>query len=216
VIALDSVTVTAGDFRLSNLSMAVPAGTCAALMGPTGCGKTTVLEAICGLNRAVAGSIRLMDEDVTTLRPGERGIGYVPQDIALFQSMTVREHLAFGPRIRRWPAADIAARVEALADQLGIASLLDRRPPGLSGGERQRVALGRALASRPPVLCLDEPLSALDEDKRDEMCLLIEELIRSHGVTTLLVTHSRREAERLASLMLRMDDGSIAAESSDA
>ena len=103
---------------------------------------------------------------MTRLAPADRGIGYVPQDLALFQTMTVREHLAFAQRIRRWDAGRIDARVHELAELLGLTRLLNRRPSGLSGGESQRVALGRALSFQPRVLLLDEPLSALDDDTR--------------------------------------------------
>jgi ABC-type sugar transport system ATPase subunit len=167
-------------------------------MGKTGCGKTTLLEAICGLRQVHAGRIVLLGRDVTQLKPAQRGVGYVPQDLALFPGHTVREHLAFALEVRRWSRAAIDARVRELAGLLGITHLLDRYPQGLSGGEAQRVALGRALAFHPPVLLLDEPLSALDEDTRSEMATLLRDVQRQTGVTTLHVTHSLTEARRLA------------------
>ncbi len=209
MIQVEQLSVQAGSFRLSAISFQVPAGGYAVLMGRTGAGKTTLLESLCGLKPVAAGVIRLMGVEVTRLRPGLRGIGYVPQDRALFQTMTVREHLAFAPRLRRWPRAEIDQRVDELAALLGIGSLLERKPAGLSGGEAQRVALGRALAVRPGVLCLDEPLSALDDETREEMITLLGAVRRQTGVTTLHVTHHLQEAERLADLRLELKDGQV-------
>ena len=206
---VEQLAVRAGAFALRGINFEVPVGQYAVLMGKTGSGKTTLLEALCGLQRVTAGSISLMGREVTRLKPAERGLGYVPQDRALFQTMTVREHLAFAPRIRRWPRADIDQRVTELAGWLGLEKLLDRRPPGLSGGEAQRVALGRALAARPGILCLDEPLSALDDDTREEMYVLLESVRNYTGVTTLHVTHHLGEAERLADVILILKDGQI-------
>src|SRR5215203_3589521 len=118
-------------------------------MGRTGCGKTTLLEAICGLKPVRAGRVLLLGRDVTDLPPADRGVGYVPQDLALFPTMTVREHLGFALEVRRWDMTAAARRVEELTALLGIGHLLERKPPGLSGGEAQRVALGRALSFRP-------------------------------------------------------------------
>jgi molybdate/tungstate transport system ATP-binding protein len=178
-------------------------------MGKTGSGKTTVLEAICGLRPVSAGRIFLLEQDVTGWRPADRGIGYVPQDRALFATMTVRDHLAFALNIRKWAPAATAQRVRELGDLLGLTALLDRRPEGLSGGEAQRVALGRALSCQPGILCLDEPLSALDDETREEMCALLEKVQEHTRVTILHVTHHREEAERLADCLFRLQDGRI-------
>lgn len=194
---------------MSNVNLEIPSGQYGVLMGRTGCGKTTIIEAICGLKRVSAGTIELMKGDVTRLRPGERGLGFVPQDVALFEAMTVREHLAFGPSVHEWPTAEIEQVVEALADELGIVGLLDRRPQGLSGGERQRVALGRALALKPHTLLLDEPLSAIDEETREEMCRLLKSVQEHFHVTTMHVTHSSSEAERLADCVFRIRDQKV-------
>ena len=115
MISIENLSVQAGDFSLAGISFEIPTGAHGILMGRTGCGKTTVLEAICGLKEVTAGTIRLMDRDVTTLRAGERGIGFVPQDGALFTTMTVHDHLAFGPRIQRWKTREIKERVAQLA-----------------------------------------------------------------------------------------------------
>lgn len=203
MIAVENLSIRAGNFALDGLSFQVASGAYAVLMGKTGCGKTTILEAICGLRSIRSGRILLLDRDVTRLTPAERGIGYVPQDLALFRTMTVAEHLAFPLVIRRWPRRQVEQRVTELACFLGIEPLLDRKPVGLSGGESQRVALGRALAFQPRVLLLDEPLSALDEETRLEMCNLLGEIRKKTGVTFLHVTHNAAEARRLADQVLR-------------
>ncbi len=209
MIRVGQLSVQAGAFQLTGVSFEVPDGQYAVLMGKTGAGKTTLLEAICGLKPVAAGCIQLMGVDVTGFKPADRGIGYVPQDRALFQTMTVRQHLAFGPAIRRWPRAEVAGRVTELAALLGLEHLLDRKPAGLSGGEAQRVALGRALAARPGILCLDEPLSALDDDTRAEMYALLKSVQKQTRVTTLHVSHHQRDAERLADVVLVLKDGRI-------
>jgi ABC-type sugar transport system ATPase subunit len=178
-------------------------------MGPTGCGKTTLIEVICGLRKASSGRVLVNDVDVTREPPGNRGVGYVPQDGALFPTLTVREQLAFALRIRRRPAVEIERRVAELAEHLGIAHLLGRRPAGLSGGERQRIALGRALAAGPAVLLLDEPLSALDESMRGDMRSLLKSVQRESGASVLHVTHDRIEATELADVLLVMANHQI-------
>lgn len=209
MISVEHLQVSVGGFAIQDISFEVPTGHYAVLMGRTGAGKTTLLEALCGLKPVTGGTIRLNDRDVTRLKPAERGIGYVPQDRALFQTMTVREHLAFALVIRKAEQSVIHQRVADLSRLLGIESLLERRPHGLSGGEAQRVALGRALSVRPGILCLDEPLNALDDDTRQEMYKLLGEVRRSTGVTILHVTHNREEAEQLADRILVLRDGKM-------
>lgn len=211
MIRFDNLSWHAGAFRLDAVSFTVPAGSYAVLMGKTGCGKTTLLEILCGLRRSAGGQVLIGERDVTDLPPGERGIGYVPQDGALFPTMTVREQIGFALKIRHWSAETITARVQELSGQLGVAHLLDRLPQNLSGGERQRVALGRALAAKPSVLLLDEPLSALDEELRDELAALLKRVQREFGLTALHITHSRREAEQLADVVFRMEAGQVTA-----
>ena len=210
MIAVDDLSIEQGKFRLTGVSFQVPAGAYGVLMGKTGSGKTTILEAICGLRKVAGGRITLAGRDVTHAKPAERGIGYVPQDGALFTTMTVRDQLAFSLHIRRWPDNRIKQRVAGLADMLGITHLLDRRPKGLSGGEQQRVALGRALAFEPKVLCLDEPLSALDDDTRNEMYDLLNTGREQAHVTALHVTHNLAETRTLADRLLVLRDGTIA------
>ena len=197
MIRLADITIKQGDFKLSGIELELFSGQYGVLMGRSGCGKTTLLEAICGLRKIDQGKIILGDRDVTKLPPAERGVGYVPQDRALFPTQLVREQLAFALVLRSLGQAEISRRVEELAELLGLDELLDRLPDKLSGGEAQRVALGRALAHKPSVLCLDEPLSALDEELHDEMCKLLEHVNGQTGVTVLHITHSPSEAKRL-------------------
>lgn len=209
MIAVDELSVGAGNFRLNGITFEIPTGHYGVLMGRTGCGKTTILETICGLKPSHEGRIRLMGQDVTRSKPAERNIGFVPQDGALFYTMSVRQNLGFALHMRRRPAQEINARVEELAELLHITDLLDRAPHGLSGGEKQRVSLGRALAFHPSILCLDEPLSALDDDTRESMITLLKEVQRKTGVTALHITHHRLEAEKLADDLLSLEDGQL-------
>ncbi len=212
MIEVRDLSVRQGKFRLDGVSLTVPAGRYGVLMGKTGSGKTTILEAVAGLRPVAGGRILLGGHDVTALPPAARGVGYVPQDAALFPTMTVRQHLAFALVIRRHGRAETERRVAELAGWLGVAHLLDRRPEGLSGGEAQRVALGRALSFRPGVLLLDEPLSSLDEDTRDQLVELLSALREGGDVTVLHITHSRREAEQLGDVRLRLEGGRVVEE----
>lgn len=209
MIALKKVSVKAGAFALHEVSMEVPRGSHTALMGRTGVGKTTLLEAVCGLRPVLAGQVWIGSRDVTRDAPASRGVGLVPQDAALFGHLTVREHLAFALVVRRWEPARIASRVDEVAGWLGLQPILDRKPAGLSGGESQRVALGRALSFHPEILCLDEPLSALDDETRSEICDVLTDIRRRTQITVLHITHNRPEAERLADRILYLRDGRI-------
>jgi ABC-type sugar transport system ATPase subunit len=213
MIQLIKISVHSGDFLLSEASLHVQTGQYGVLMGRTGCGKTTLLEAIAGLKPIASGRIVLDGCDVTNMRPALRGIGYVPQDGALFPTMSVREQLAFAAKIHREKPAIVRKRVTELAELLGIEYLLERSPLGLSGGERQRVALGRALSFQPRILLLDEPLNAVDEDTREEMYELLRHVQAETGVTVLHVTHSKAEARLLAHSFFIVRNGVIFEES---
>ena len=209
MIDVDNLCLRQGAFQLADIAFHVPKGRYALLMGKTGCGKTTILEAVAGLRLIGSGRVQLNDRDVTYLSPAQRDLGYVPQDGALFRTMSVRDNLAFALTIRNRPADAIKQRVEQLADWLRVGHLLERRAIGLSGGETQRIALGRALANHPPILLLDEPLSSLDEETRDLMIDLLKGLPQRENVTVLHVTHSRHEADQLGDWIFRLQEGRI-------
>ncbi len=209
MIEVENLTIQQGDFSITNVSFTVPEGTYGVLMGSTGSGKTSILEAVCGLRPIVSGRIVLTGVDVSHAKSADRNIGYVPQEGVLFQKMTVRQHLAFALKIRKWDSHQIQQRIDKLTELLGIGHLLHRRPKGLSGGERQRVALGRALSFKPEVLLLDEPLCALDDGVRHQMCNLLKYVQQDQGTTSLHVTHSTSEAIRLADYLFRIVGGKV-------
>jgi molybdate/tungstate transport system ATP-binding protein len=209
MIAIEGLHVVQGSFRLENISFSVPGGAYAVLMGRTGSGKTTILEAIAGLRPVRAGRIVLAGRDVTRRTPAERELGYVPQDAALFRHLRVYRNLSFALELRGVSDAEIDRRVRELAGWLKIDTLLERWPANLSGGEAQRVALGRALAFGPKLLLLDEPLAALDEETRAELVEVLQALRERREVTVLHVTHSSGEAEVLGDVRLRLVDGRV-------
>lgn len=196
-LEVKNLSVHAGQFTLSNVSINIPTGQCGVLMGRSGAGKTTLMEGLCGLRSVEGGSVFLSGKNITHLRPGERGIGLVPQDTVLFPHMTVREHLAFGPTLKRWDKNKIDERVENLGESLGISDLLARSPYGLSGGEGKRIAIGRAIAAKPDLLCLDEALTGLDQETHHSTIALIANVIREENLTTLYITHREDEADAL-------------------
>jgi ABC-type sugar transport system ATPase subunit len=207
MIELQNITSKAGGrVILDDVTLHIARGVYAVLMGPTGCGKTTLLEILCGLREPQSGRVRLDGRDVTDLEPRERGIGYLPQDLALFPGLQVRQQIAFALKLRGEP---FEARVKQLADELGITPLLDRLPDRLSGGEKQRVALARALAASPKLLLLDEPLSALDETMRADAAAMLKRIQKEHALTILHVTHSESEAVQLADVRLSLKDGRV-------
>lgn len=181
----------AGTFTVGPLDLTVPAGRVLVVLGPSGAGKTMLLETIAGLRPQQSGQISLAGADLTALRPEQRRIGVVFQDAALFPHLTVSENVSFGPRARRAPCAN---RVGHLLRQLGISDLADRSPRSLSGGERQRTALARALAIQPRLLLLDEPLSALDQPTREDLRTLLQQLLADLDIPAVHVTHDRDEA----------------------
>lgn len=209
MIRLENICWKTPAFALENICFEVPDRSYAVLMGRTGSGKTSLIEIICGLRAPDSGRIWLGDRDVTREPPERRGIGYVPQDGALFPTMTVRQQIGFGLRIRQQPAEIIEKTVTDLAQEMAISHLLDRKPTGLSGGEKQRVALARALSVTPKVLLMDEPLSSLDEETQTSLMQLLKRTQQEHPVTVLHVTHSSREAEALADVRLRISEGRV-------
>jgi ABC-type sugar transport system ATPase subunit len=209
MIELQRLSLRAGAFSLRDVNLVVPHGVYGVLMGGTGQGKTSILEAICGLKPVASGRVLLDERDVTRWKPADRGVGYVPQDLALFPMMSVRDHLEFALKLRHWKPAAIADRVAMLAEVLGIAPLLERGVRHLSGGEAQRVAIGRSLSFNPQVLLLDEPLNALDERTRDRLCALLRSIHSEIGLTTLHITHSRNEARQVADRLYVLEHGQL-------
>ncbi len=206
MIQCKDIAIRQGSFILDDISFTIETGESACLVGPTGVGKTTIMEAICGLRRTQSGKVILNDRDITLLRPGERNIGFVPQDGALFETMNVAENISFPLMIRKWPSGERKSRVKELANLLSIEHLLNRRPGHLSGGEKQRVALGRALSFRPQIICMDEPLSALDDKTKMDIIMLIRELKEKVNITALHISHNLKEVEMLADKILHLKD----------
>lgn len=208
-LELQGVTLRAGAFTVSEVSFVVRAGAYFMLMGHTGAGKTLLLKAICGLHPLIAGRVCIGGTDVTACEPRARRIGYVPQESALFPHLDVRANIAFALDQCGIGGREAGACVEAMAGELGIAPLLARRIRGLSGGERQKVALARALVRRPRLLLLDEPVSALDEQTRREICALLKRVHVAHGLTTVHICHNRSELEQLGDAVAVVNAGRL-------
>lgn len=198
MIQAENLYFRIGEFILNGASLVVKQGEYFVLLGPTGSGKTLLLEAICGLRKLESGRLFINGRNVTDLEPRRRMIGYVPQDYALFPHRPVEGNIRFGLEADKLPNSEIDRRVEAIAEQLKIRHLLSRRIEGLSGGERQQVALGRALVIQPKVLLLDEPVSALDESTRESVCKELKRIQGELGITTIHVCHQLQEAFTVA------------------
>jgi ABC-type Fe3+/spermidine/putrescine transport system ATPase subunit len=210
MIRVKNVNASLGSFKLKDISLHVQEGEFFAILGPTGAGKSVVLEAIAGLNPITAGSIHLNGREITRIKPEGRGISICYQDYCLFPHMTVKENISYGLRFKKERNAKREKELfDMLMDLLKIEGILSRYPINLSGGEKQRVSLARALIVEPAVLLLDEPLSALDPHIKE---IIQEELKRIHKelkITSIMVTHDFQEAHRLADRMAIMRQGVI-------
>jgi putative spermidine/putrescine transport system ATP-binding protein len=195
---------------LDRVSLSAAGGEFIALLGASGCGKTTLLRAICGFVGLASGSIVVGGQDITRLSPERRNIAMVFQSYALWPHMTVAQNIGYGLKLRHVGRAEIDARVNELLAMLRLDGLGERKVTALSGGQRQRVALGRALAISPQVLLLDEPLSNLDARIREDMRHEIKTLQQRLGITTVHVTHDRQEAMVMADRIVLLDTGRIA------
>lgn len=209
MIEFDRVSLALGSFRLNDVSLAIEQGDYYFIVGPSGAGKTVILEAIAGLHRPESGRVLLRGEDITTLPPEKRGVALVYQDYSLFPNMRVWDNIAYGLRVRGMRKRDARHEVAPLLERFGITHLADRYPGTLSGGEQQRVALARAVAVKPDILLLDEPLSALDPITQEKFIDDLRRLHREDGLTIVQVSHSRREAHLLATRMAVIIDGSL-------
>ena len=194
---------------LEDASFVVEDGRVAAVLGPSGCGKTTMLRLIAGLDRADAGDVLLNGRSIADQPPDQRGIGLMFQELALFPHLDVRGNVAFGLRMRHWPRDERDARVAELLDVVGLVDKGRRRIHELSGGERQRVAMARALAPRPAVLLLDEPLGSLDEARKQSLRDELRDVLRRLETTAVVVSHDLRDAIAIADDLVIMDRGRV-------
>lgn len=199
----------AGTLILDDVSLHVEGGEFFTLLGPSGCGKTTTLRSIAGLIEHDSGTIRIGGRDITSVPSHRRGIGFVHQDYALWPHMTVAQHFEFGLQIQKVPPRERRERVDHALELVGLTAQRARKPAQLSGGQQQRVALGRAIALRPQVLLMDEPLSNLDRRLRDEMRTEMKRLQRELGTTTIYVTHDQQEALTMSDRLAVLQGGRV-------
>jgi sn-glycerol 3-phosphate transport system ATP-binding protein len=192
---------------LHGIDLRAEDGELVVIVGASGCGKSTLLRIVAGLEVPTSGQVVIAGRDVTALEPADRDIAMVFQNYALYPHMSVFQNMAYGLKIRRLPKDEIARRVQAAADILGIGPLLTRKPKQLSGGQRQRVAMGRAIVREPALFLFDEPLSNLDAKLRVQMRAEIRRLQRRLGVTSLFVTHDQVEAMTLGDRLVVMNAG---------
>ncbi len=207
-LEIHGVTKRFGDFvAVNDLSLTVPEGSFFALLGASGCGKTTTLRMVAGLERPTAGRIVLGEDDITDLKPYQRPVNTVFQSYALFPHLNIFENVAFG--LRRTKTKDVKAKVGEMLELVELQDYAHRRPAQLSGGQQQRVALARALINNPRVLLLDEPLGALDLKLRRAMQLELKRIQTEVGITFIHVTHDQEEAMTMADTIAVMNAGEI-------
>ena len=210
MIELNGITKSWGETTaLRSLNLRIEPGSFCVLLGPSGCGKSTTLRIIAGLEEATSGTVRIDDRDVTRLPPAQRGISMVFQNYALFPHLSVADNIQFGLSVRKVPTAERAERLRHVAQLLGLGELLGRRPSQLSGGQQQRVALGRALVAQSKVCLMDEPLSNLDAQLRQEMRAELRELQQRLGLTVVYVTHDQTEAMGMADQVVLLHKGQV-------
>ena len=194
-----------------DLSLSLAEGEVVAILGPSGCGKSTLLRAIAGLEPLAGGAVLWGGEDLARITPHRRGFGLMFQDGQLFSHLSVAENVAYGLRVKGMGREDRAVRVAEMLGLVGLADAAERPVTELSGGQQQRVALARSLAPSPKLLMLDEPLSALDRELREQLAGDLATLLRQTRTTAILVTHDEAEATRIADRVLRMAGGELVA-----
>lgn len=209
MLTIDSVSKSLGEFALSNVSLSIGDGEYFIVLGPTGAGKTILLETIAGIYSPDAGRIILNGRDITDVPARERNIGMVYQDYMLFPHLTVEANIGFGLKSRRADPAFIRGKVEESAELLNISHLLHRYPGTLSGGEQQRAAIARALVMEPDALLLDEPLSALDVKTRESLRVELARIHKATGTTIVHITHNFEEVFDLADRVAIMRGGDV-------
>ena len=209
MIETRNLSLKVGDFQLRDICLTIEPDEYFVLLGPTGSGKTLFVSCLCGLIRASSGRVYIGGKDVTDCEPRLRRIGYVPQNCGLFPHMSVGGNLTFSLRAQGLPHKRALKRIAPLIETLRLRPLLERSPSGLSGGERQMVALGRALATQPNLLLLDEPVSALDEPTRRKVCVELRRVQRDLRVATIHVCHNLDEALVLADRAGIMHNGRL-------
>lgn len=209
-IIINQVSKQFGSFQaLHSVNLEIPTGKLTALLGPSGSGKSTLLRVIAGLETPDTGSVVINGQDSTYVDVRHRNIGFVFQHYALFKHLTIRQNIAFGLEIRKYPRQQVKSRVNELLELVQLAGLGDRYPAQLSGGQRQRVALARALAVQPQVLLLDEPFGALDAQVRKELRSWLRRLHEEVHVTSVFVTHDQEEAMEVADEIVIVNQGKI-------
>jgi ABC-type sugar transport system ATPase subunit len=191
-------TYGTGQAALDHVSLLINPGELLAVLGPSGSGKTTLLNVLAGLESVASGDVLFGDENVTALPPEQRRVGVVFQSSMLYPHLSLRDSISFAPRLSKVPADEIARRIDDVASWLNITHLLGRRPGEVSGGERQRAAIAKALVTRPRLLLMDEPFSAVDAQLRRQLRTELVKLHRSIGTTTVFVTHDQEEAMSIA------------------
>ncbi|MFK7878151.1 ABC transporter ATP-binding protein [Roseobacter sp.] len=209
-VVLTNLSKTFSDFlAVDDISITIEEGEFFSMLGPSGCGKSTTLRMIAGFEETSVGRIDVGGIDISQSPPEEREIGFVFQNYAIFPHMNVYDNIAFGLKLRKLPDNEIDARVRDALEQVGMTGYENRFQTELSGGQQQRVALARVLVTQPRILLLDEPLSALDKNLREEMKFWIKELQKSLGITTIYVTHDQGEALTMSDRIAVMNKGKI-------
>ncbi len=205
-----NVTKRFGDLKaLDDVSISIGNGSLVCFLGPSGCGKTTLLRVIAGLEPHDAGELSLDGRDLSRVPARNRNFGVVFQSYSLFPNMTIAANVAYGLECRGWSKKDVARRVDEMLSLVHLNDQAGKHPHQLSGGQQQRIALARALAPKPAVLLLDEPLSALDAKVREELRVEIRELQQRLGITTIMVTHDQEEALTMADKVVVMKNGRV-------
>jgi spermidine/putrescine transport system ATP-binding protein len=210
VVKLENVRKQYGSFiAVHQADFAIGRGEFFAMLGPSGCGKTTTLKMIAGFEQPSAGQVFLEGEDVSHTPPHKRNVNTVFQQYALFPHMSVFDNVAFGPRSKKLPEAEVKTRVSEMLDVVRLGEFAQRRPAQLSGGQQQRVALARALVNYPSALLLDEPLAALDLKLREAMQIELKRIQREVGITFVFVTHDQGEALTMSDRIAVMSEGRV-------